>query len=299
MSILYPMATHNGQLRIGSVELECHVLDDGQRVFSSGDLLKAFNLDYVNTPQKSHTQIFTTFLDRIRFYSFSNQDLSNHIQNPVLFRMPAKGGHPRRGYPVELLPEICSAILKQADPKAKSLPIDLYPAADQARMLLSAFAKVGIVALVDEATGYQRDMETLQGILDKYLAKEQSAWAKRFPDEFYKEMFRLKNWQWRGMKVNRPGVVGTYTKEIVYNRLAPGLLDELERLNPTTEDGRRKARHHQWLSPDIGHPELNLHLFAVTKIMKTCSTWEQFKRKITQAFPRSGDQGDLFFDDDE
>lgn len=299
MSIKYPMATHHGNLRIGKIDLECHVLDNGQRLFSSGDMLKAFNLDNVHITQKSHTQIFTAFLGRIRFYSFCSNELSNHIENPVLFKVPAKGGYARRGYPVELLPEICNAILKQADPSSKSLPIDLYPAADQARMLLNAFAKVGIVALVDEATGYQRDRETLQSILDKYLAKEQSAWAKRFPDEFYQEMFRLKNWEWRGMKVNRPSVVGTYTKEIVYNRLAPGILVELERLNPTNEAGQRKARHHQWLSPDIGHPELNMHLYAVTKIMKTCSSWGQFKRKIIQAFPRYGDQGDLFFDDDE
>ena len=81
-------------------------------------------------------------------------------------------------------------------------------------MLTRGLAHIGIIALVDEATGYQevRDKLALQAILDAYLRKELAAWAKRFPDEFYREMFRLKGWQWQGMSVNRPQIVGTLYK---------------------------------------------------------------------------------------
>jgi P63C domain len=80
------------------------------------------------------------------------------------------------------------------------------PIASACDFLIRGLAHIGIIALVDEATGYQevRDRLALQAILDAYLRKELAAWAKRFPDEFYKQMFRLKGWQWKGMSINRP-----------------------------------------------------------------------------------------------
>jgi hypothetical protein len=129
---------------------------------------------------------------------------------------------------------------------------------EKCKLLIRAFAVVGITALIDEATGYQetRDRLALQAILDKFLRKEFAAWAKRFPDEFYQEMFRLRGWQWKGMKVNRPSVVGHYTNDLVYERLAPGVLEELQRRNPRDEKGHRATKHHQWLTEDIGNPAL-------------------------------------------
>src|SRR5207253_5846641 len=115
-------------------------------------------------------------------------------------------------------------------------------------MLMRGLARVGIVALVDEATGYQeiRDRQALQLILDRFLRKELAAWAKRFPDEFYQQIFRLRRWTWKGMSVNRPQVVAYYTKDFIYSRLAPGILKELEDRTPKDEKGVRKAKMHQW-----------------------------------------------------
>ena len=63
-----------------------------------------------------------------------------------------------------------------------------------ADMLMRSFAKVGIIALVDEATGYQdkREKDALQELLSIYLTEEKLKWAKTFPDEFYKHLFRLR-----------------------------------------------------------------------------------------------------------
>ena len=121
-----------------------------------------------------------------------------------------------------------------------------------------------------------RDKKALQEILDRYLLKEFAAWAKRFPDEFYKQMFRLRGWQWRGMRVNRPSVVGKYTNDLIYQRLAPGVLEELQRRNPRDEKGNREGKHHQLLTPDLGIPALQNHLFATTKFMEASATWDQF-----------------------
>jgi hypothetical protein len=149
-------------------------------------------------------------------------------------------------------------------------------------------AIVGITALVDEATGYQevRDRRALEAILDKFLRKELAAWAKRFPDEFYQQIFRLKKWEWKGMSVNRPGVVGKYTNDLVYERIAPGILDELKRLNPKDERGRRKSAHHQWLTEDIGHPALAQHVYALIGFMRVSEEWDVFYRMVQRAFPK-------------
>jgi hypothetical protein len=99
------------------------------------------------------------------------------------------------------------------------------------------------------------------------------------------------------MKINRPGVVGTYTNDIVYKRLAPGVLKELQKLNPPIDKGHRKVKHHQWLTTDVGHPALSLHLFGVVTLMKVSNDWGQFYRSLKKAFPLQGDQ--IEFDIDE
>jgi hypothetical protein len=161
--------------------------------------------------------------------------------------------------------------------------------AEVAHILIRGLAHVGIVALVDEATGYQevREKQALQAILDRYLRKELAAWAKRFPDEFYKEMFRLRGWEWLSISGKRPSIVGTYTNDLVYERLAPGILKELEARNPKDEQGKRRGKHHQLLTDDVGHPALAQHLHAVTGFMRASATWDQFYRMMNRAFPRA------------
>ncbi len=174
-----------------------------------------------------------------------------------------------------------------------------HETADKLYIMMSAFAKVGIIALIDEITGYQeiRDRKALQAILDKFLRKELAAWAKTFPDEFYKEIFRLRGWQWKGMKVNRPSVVGKYTNDIVYERLAPGILKELQKKNPKDEKGQRKAKNFQWLTDDVGHPALAQHLYAVIGLMRASASWTQFHRMLQRSFPKKEETLPLLMDE--
>ena len=88
--------------------------------------------------------------------------------------------------------------------------------------------------------------------------------------------------------MNRPSVVGKYTNDLVYERLAPELLTELEELNPKTDKGNRKAKHHQWLTEDVGHPALAQHLHAVIGFMRAWARWDQFYRLLQRAFPKKG-----------
>jgi hypothetical protein len=282
-------SAYEGKVAIGEAELECHVLDDEQRIFSRKDFLHAINLKF---DPKEEQKMVRLFLDRINLVSIlGDQSLYNALNNPIKFK---KGNFVAYGYPAELLAEVCNAILALAENMRLPVEFEIKEAAKHSRKLLKALANVGVVALIDEATGYQdyRNKRALQDILDRYLETEYSKWAKRFPDEFYRQLFRLKRWEWKGMNVNRPSVVGTYTKNIVYSRLAPGLLKELESRNPPVE--RKKIRHHQWLTADVGHPALAEHLAGVLAIMKLSSNWEQFERHLTKVYPVLGEQ--LYFD---
>ena len=157
-------------------------------------------------------------------------------------------------------------------------------------ILIQGLATVGIIGLIDEVTGYQeeRDREALHKILAAYISKELLPWAKMFPDEFYEQMFRLKGWQFRPLK-NRgprgPRLAGKLTKQIVYEKLPPGVLEELEKLNPPNENWRRKYRYPQLMTEKIGHPHLKNHLIAVITLMRASRTWREFEDNLERAFP--------------
>jgi hypothetical protein len=281
--------TKLGKLQIGGLELECAVLEDGTRVLSQRAFTKAVGAPSGGAAFKRRSAEgvadLPIFLAYERLKPFIDEELSASLISPIEY-IPKHGGRSALGIKAELVPDVCDVWLKARD--AGVLTEHQKSIARQADILMRGLAHVGIAALVDEATDYQpiRDKEALQKILDKYLLKEFAAWAKRFPDEFYKQMFRLRGWQWRGMRVNRPSVVGKYTNDLVYQRLAPGVLEELQKRNPKDDKGNREGKHHQLLTPDLGLPALQNHLFATTKFMEASATWDQFYRSMQRAFPK-------------
>jgi len=293
-SVDIPQASHDGSLRVGDREIFAAVLPNGKRLISQGTFLQAIGRS--RTPKAGTGGL--TAVDRLPFFLQAEQ-LQPFISaeliestTPILFRI--KSGQRSVGYDARLLPSVCEVYLKFRDhclAQSGKVPVQYKHIIDACDALMRGLATVGIIALVDEATGYQdlRDRLALQAILDQYLRKEFAAWAKQFPDEFYREIFRLRKWTWRGMKINRPQVVARYTTDLVYARLAPGILKELETRNPKNEKGYRKARHHQWLTENIGHPALAQHIFAVIAFMRAADNWDDFKRRLDVALPRQGD----------
>lgn len=244
-------------------------------------------------------QRLAVFLKKIEGKGLDNKDLIARIENPIEFQ-PTRGGRSAFGYEATVLADLCDAILASRKKKLLSPVQERF--ADAAEILVRGFARTGIIALVDEATGFQevRDRYALQEILDTYLRKEFAAWAKRFPDEFYQEIFRLRGWVWRGMRINRPSCVAQYTKDLVYKRLAPGILEELENRNPVSNGGHRLRKHHQFLTDDVGHPALAQHLHALLGLMRASDNWKQMMNLVNRAFPKRGDslQLEMFNEDD-
>ena len=294
-------ATHIGEIHIGNIALPCAVLPDGTRLVSQGAMATAFGpvtggWQMRKRAASKHKGDLPPFLVAESLKPFISDDLSTLVSAPTKYKDP-RGGPIRIGFEATVLPKICDVWLKARDQNA--LTKIQGPVAERAEVLMRGLAHVGIIALVDEATGYQeiRDRNALNKILDAYLLAEQAKWAKRFPDDFYKEIFRLRQWVWQGMKVNRPSVVGRYTNDCVWDRLAPGLRQELECINPKNETGNRRARHHQWLTSDVGHPALQKHLSGVMALMRASSNWDNFRRLLQQAYPKVNTSFEMPLDD--
>ena len=285
------IATHMGELKLADRIIPAAVLEDGTRVLSERGVSRALESKrggaHWQRKKKALEEgggaFLPVFISAGNLKPYIDSDLELALSSPITYKA---GSGIANGVDATNLPKICDVWLKARDAGVLTEPQKRIATA--ADMLIRGLAHVGIIALVDEATGYQeiRDKRALEAILDRYLRKEFAEWAKRFPDEFYQEMFRLRGWQWRGMKVNRPSVVGKYTNDLVYNRLAPGILEELERRNPKGEKGHRKGKHHQLLTEDLGVPALGQHLFATVSFMRASATWDQFYRNMQRAFPK-------------
>lgn len=278
-----PRATHTGILIIGDAEIPCYVLENGERVLSTRGIMKSLRRTWRG--RKYAGTELPVFLEANNLKPFLPKELGP-VLSPKVFRTDT--GVIGEGFSAEILPIVCETYLAARD--ADKLTLPQLGVAKQCEILARGLARVGVIALVDEATGYQevRDKIALQAILDAYLRKELAAWAKRFPDEFYEHIFRLRGWKWKGRSKNPPQVVASYTKDIVYARLAPQILEELERRNPI-DGGRRKGAHHQLLTDDVGHPALAQHLHAVVTLMRVSKNWNQFKLMLDVAHPKRGD----------
>lgn len=269
-------------LRIGDLEIPCYVLDDGRSVITQGGMLSALKMSQ-GTATKGGGDRIANFANTKSISPFVSSALSEMIKNPIRFKYTGQLAY---GYEATILPELCDAVLSARD--AGKLNYQQEHIAKQCEILVRAFAKVGIIALVHEATGYQeiRDREALQEILKRYISEELMAWVKTFPMEFYKQVFRLKGWNWNDGRMSP--IMGGIVNDLVYARLAPGVLDELKKRNPVTDKGYREHRHFQHLTGDVGHPALMRHLYELIGMARpfAIGDWEKYYHLVNRTFPK-------------
>ena len=292
-----PIANYVGVLKLGELEFPCAVLSNGQRVLTETDFMAGMGMyrsGALSVRRKdgeaggARMPLYLAFKNLIPFIE---KHLGEVHPKPLMYRTAS--GNKGHGIPAEFIPKICEVWLDAR--KAGVLGERQEKIAAHAEILIRALAQVGIVALVDEATGYQdvRPQKALQAYLELLVRKELAAWAKRFPDEFYENIYKLKNWTWPGMGKNRYSVVAHYTNDLVYERLAPGVLDELRKKSPKNEKGERLNRLHQWLTEDVGHPLLAQHLHSVIMFQRFAIAngygWQRFLKMIGQVLPKKGD----------
>lgn len=295
-----PKAEYTGSLTIGDFNIPCAVLNDGRRILRERSVARALGKKgsgayWQKKKQPGKGAVLPEYISTKNLLEFIDGELEEKLINPISYY--TKTGTMAQGLSASLLPEICNIWLKARDKGA--LNKNQENTAKKAEILIRGLADVGIIALVDEATGYQeiRDRVALQEILDKYLTDEWAKWTKTFPDDYYKELFRLNGMPYPPTTSKRPGYIGHWTNDIVYSRLSPGVTKELKRKNPRLPSGQRKRKHFQYLTQDIGNPALKEHLSNIIFLMKSCNDneWKVFKRRLDLASPKYGDTMPLPF----
>lgn len=149
-------------------------------------------------------------------------------------------------------------------------------------------------AYLDSLTGHTEaergGIAEYRRLLEVFISKELQPWTKQFPDEYYQQLYRLLDYP---STKGRPQCLAQITNRYIYGYLPPGVLVELQALNPLDEKGRRKQRLHQWLTPEVALRVLQQHLSNVITLMRSSQTWGAFKRAFARAYPKPGDQMDL------
>jgi hypothetical protein len=300
-----PKAIYNGDVNLNGFKITSAVLDDNRRVFSERSLANAFGIKgsgafwQKKRKAKSESTFLPEYLSAKYLQPFITNDLRQKFESAILYA--SASGQEATGVEATILADICDVYITAKNAgisNAKFLKI-----ADNAYIMLKAFAKTGIIALVDEATGFQdaRVKGELEKIfLQEMLLERAKKYEVTFPLELYRQWFRLNNWEWKPENAQkRPGVIGTWTNDHIYDRMAPGLLKELERRNPKNEKGYREHKHFEFLTDKVGEPRLREFFGGIIALAKANTSWRKYVEMVNRVYPRNGDQLYLGLNNDE
>ena len=283
-----PKATHEGTLKLGDKELPCAVLSNGMRVLTASAVFQAFERPRKGKSSKGYkADQMPSFINANNLQPFINEDIKGWTS---LVEYKAISGGVKSGYDARVLRGLCKVYMDAK--RAGVLQSTQERLAVISEALLYALADIGITALVDEATGYQhsRERDELQKLLKAYVSEALLPWQKRFPDAFYLHLFRLNGWDYTIESIKkRPGVVGKWTNELIYKQLPEGVLDELKRVTPRSEQGNATHRYHQHLTEGIGNNHLANQIQRVIGIMEVSDDWGDFLDKFNKSIQSQAD----------
>lgn len=263
-----PFSMFRGTLKMGDMDMECHVLNDGRRVFTQGEVVR----------------VLTRGVDssNLKRYLSGNPLIINveSVGQIIPFKVPANPTLANGSEATRLI-EICEKYLEARDKEL--LKSNQAKLAIQADIIMRSCAKVGIIALIDEATGYQkvRAKNALQLKLQAFIAEELQEWARMFPEEFWFELARLEGIHYSPR--SRPLRWGKYIMAFVYDAIDKDVGKRLREKNPNPKHGKN---HHQWLR-EFGKDKLIGQIQSVITIMKLCDNMDDFRKKFDRVFKKT------------
>lgn len=287
-SKVLPKALLQSEIPIGNLIIPCAVLDNSERIIS----VRGFS-NYLGVKgggaywekKKIDLTVLPEFVSAQYLQPFITDEVKELLIDTITYT--ALNGQSAQGLKAKIIPKICDVWIKARN--AGALNQSQEKIAEKAYLLLSAFSEIGIVALIDEYTGYDKQKHDYQKILELYIAKEISPWIKTFDENYYKQLYRLQGWNWDAFKnkKNHPQYIGKLTNRLIYEKLAPGVLQELQKINPRDSKGNRPTKHHQRLTENYGYRELLKLISAITILMEQFSDGQLVGaiQKIDARFP--------------
>lgn len=283
---LLPTVVNEGYLRVGDAELDVAVLDNGDRVVSAASVFTA--LGRTRRGNKKHLEeqrlidgIQTpAFMDAINLIPYINHELKDVISR---VEYKTKSGLVKDGYKAVILPLVGDLYLRaREDGAIKSK--EQQAVAQKAEILVRSLAKVGVIALVDEATGYQKERErdALAKLLEEFIAKEMRPWVSTYPAEFFEQLCRLRGVPFKA-NMRRPQYFGHLVNNITYDRMAPELRNALKEEKAKAK--KSGAKMHQFLSDGTGFGLLQKRLTGITTLMQASDSYEGFIELLDKVHP--------------
>ena len=275
-----PEARYPGVLNLAGVEIPVYVLSNGQRVIAriaATRVLAESKTRQADLESYLRVESLKPFLDvesvRARMVTFRQKEVEMLNQSVM-------------GLPSDLFIDICRAYVSALDASTNpesgvSLTDRQKEIAIRAGMFLAACAKVGLDALIDEATGYQylRPEDALAIKLKLYLEEEMRKWEPTFPDQLWEQFGRLTNW--KGRIHQRPKYWGKLVMKLIYEYLDPDVAQWLRDNAPKPQKGQN---YHQWLTSQYGLRKLVEHIWVVIGIASTCQDIEELKREMERQY---------------
>lgn len=278
-SLNIPKATHSGEMILGGIKISCAVLENGKRVITQTSMNNSLGRKGKSASiiSSEGALIFPNFLAANNLKPFIDPELESLISAVVFLQ---KNSGKAYGYDATLLPKVCNVYLKARE--MGCLHLSQKTIADRCEILVRALAEIGIIALVDESSGFQREREKdeLQKLFSAFISKELQPWTKRFPSEFFDHLKRMYGIE--QMK-KTPRYFGTLINKWIYKELSPEIHEELRRLNPVQESGNRKHHHHQLLTPEIGCPALSKQIQKITTLLSVSDSKEDFEKLLEKS----------------
>jgi len=297
-------AEYKGDLTIGDMVMPCAVLEDGTRVINETNIIKNFGSNggknyrlREKSMQDNESRFIPLFIASKALQPFIDEIFEPKDLLPIEYE--TDGGQIVKGYDATILSKVCKVWITAKD--AGALQASQLPKAEKAQSLIFNLADTAIIALVDEATGYQfdREKDELQKILGFYISEEKRKWEKTFPDELYKQFFRLNGWDYtvNGIK-KRPGVIGTWTNMYIYDQLPFGVKEELKKRVTKSNMGNDVERMHSHLTEE-GAEHLKNQIRDTIPLMRIADTFSEFKYLFQKSVDRQKGQFELPFDLDD
>ena len=271
-------------IKIADIEVPCHILADERIVIATNGLLDAFGLARGGAMVKGMNRL-ELFAAQGRFKPYVSSSLLERVKNPIRFKV---GTNEANGFDADTLIEMAEAVVA-ADDDGVLQPQQIH-IAHKCRVITRSLTRIGLIALIDEATGYQskRDADELQQILAAYILPEHRPWIQTIPTEFTDELYRVYGWE-RKAQNRGPRYAGKLIRELIYEKMPKPVLPTLDEINPKDKNYRRKRKHHQHLEKQ-GLDHFRSQVITMMTLLRISNSKQDFKRHVEKLY---GDQLEL------